>query len=296
MTTTTTPRIASLLTVVLGVAPLAPGQTGLVVVAHGATRDWNDRVRQTVAQVRWPHGPVAAAFLTGPEAETAGWNLAVAELQGRGIRALVVMPLMVSSFGAHFRQVEYYAGQRSELLAELAAHRHELHATVSVPVRVTAALDTAAELLDAVEARWSALDPRRQQAPLVMVAHGTNDDADAARWTDAMDRVLGRLRTIGDTGPSLGMLLRDDAPASVLVAAVAAMRDSIAAFEARGRDSVTVMTLLVAQDRLTQRTIPSDPAGLPVRYVPMGLTPLPAIARWIERSAEAARRSLTGER
>jgi hypothetical protein len=228
----------------------------------------------------------------GPEAQTSGWNQATAQLGARGIQSLIVVPLMVSSYGGHYRQIEFYAGRRDELPVELHAHDAEAPPAIDVPVRVTPALDTAAELLDAVEARWRALEPRSQAAPLVMVAHGPNDEGDAARWTHAMHLVLARLGAAGHRSQALPMLLRDDAPAHVRAAAVAAMRDSITALAARAGDSVTVMTLLIARGQITQRTIPGDLAGLPIRYAPMGLTPLPAIARWIERSAERARQDL----
>jgi hypothetical protein len=63
------------------------------------------------------------------------------------------------------------------------------------------------------------------------------------------------------------------------------MRDTVTALAARSGDSVTVMTILIAQGQMTRARIPRDLDGLPVRYAPMGLTPLPAIARWIERVA-----------
>ena len=54
------------------------------------------------------------------------------------------------------------------------------------------------------------------------------------------------------------------------------------------------MTILIAQGQMTRARIPRDLEGLPVRYAPMGLTPLPAIARWIERVAgEVADRAET---
>jgi sirohydrochlorin ferrochelatase len=91
-------------------------QTGLVVVAHGASPEWNGRVRGTVAQVKWTHGPVAVAFLMGAEAHTAGWDQAIDSMRARGAKSLVVVPLLVSTHGFHYDEIEYYAGLRDTLI------------------------------------------------------------------------------------------------------------------------------------------------------------------------------------
>ena len=57
--------------------------TGLLIVAHGAEHEWNARVRETVAQVRWRRGPVALAFLMGEDL-SADWDAAVDSLVANG--------------------------------------------------------------------------------------------------------------------------------------------------------------------------------------------------------------------
>ncbi|MEO8453220.1 MAG: CbiX/SirB N-terminal domain-containing protein, partial [Gemmatimonadota bacterium] len=141
----------------LAVPAIASAQTGLLVVGHGAGPAWNARVRATVAQVRWD-GPVATAFLMGPEAGSAGWEAAVAELVNSGARSVVVVPLMISSCGDHYRQVLFYAGALSEMPAELTGHTHGRPAShPPIPFRVTGALDDAAELGDALAEVWDSL-------------------------------------------------------------------------------------------------------------------------------------------
>ena len=48
------------------------------------------------------------------------------------------------------------------------------------------------------------------------------------------------------------------------------------------------MPVMISAGAITQTQIPADLAELPIRYYPTPLTPLPQIARWIERSAGAA--------
>ena len=271
----------------LALPHVAAAQQGLLLVAHGANPEWNARVRQTLAQVVWTPGPVGAAFLMGAEADTAGWGPAVARLVREGAKEIVVVPLMVSSHGSHYRQIRYYAGELDSLPPELAGHDHGEHTEPAVPMRVTPALDASPELAAALAARWAELDERDRSRPLLLVAHGPNSPEDAERWIADITAVSEGLRKA--TGRELHVaLLRDDAPAPVRAAAVQAMRDSVLAMAARARDSVVAMPVMISSGSITRTKIPRDLADLPLRYRAEPLAPLAALARWIERSASLA--------
>ncbi|HXE57913.1 MAG TPA: CbiX/SirB N-terminal domain-containing protein [Gemmatimonadales bacterium] len=276
----------------MGLPVTARAQTGLLVVAHGANREWNDRVRETVATVRWERGPVALAFLMGAEKDSAGWDAGVRSLVARGARSVVVVPLMVSSFGSHYQQIRFYAGERPDLPPELAGHDHGgHHGAPAVPMRVTAALDAAPELAEALLVRWRELEPRDRSRPILLVAHGPNDAGDAERWIRNLTAASEDLRRAARAELRVG-LLRDDAPPAVRAAAVAAMRDTVLALAARARDSVVALPVMISSGSITRAKIPNDLAGLPLRYRPIPLAPQPALARWIESSAAAAAAAL----
>ena len=267
-------------------------QTGLLLVSHGANAEWNGQVRETMAQVRWD-GPTQAAFLMGPEAETSGWNQAVAALVASGAKSIVVVPLMVSSFGSHYRQIQFYAGVIDSLPGELAGHDHGEHLAPPIPMAVTPALDASPEMLDALVERWRELDDARRTAPLVLLGHGPQAPDDANRWLAAFQSALEQLKSAGHSADGRSALLRDDAPPEVRAASIQEMRDTVSALATRASDSVTVMTVLISHGGMQRVTIPRDLEGLPVRYAPVSLTPLAAIARWIERVARDAE---TGQR
>lgn len=274
----------------LGAAPLTgAAQTGLMVVAHGADSTWNGRVREVAAQVRWRHGPVAIAFLMGGEMHTAGWDSAVTRLVRGGSKQIVAVPLLVSSFSSHYRQVEYYAGQRQTLEASLQRHNHATLVPPPVPITVTGALDSAEELTTAVLDRWRSLPGADRAAPLVLVAHGPNDEDEAVRWLAHLQTVVDEARRAGAPAAQVH-LLRDDAPAEVRARAVAVMRDSISAMARAHGDSVVALPILISSGAITRVKIPLDLADLPVRYHALPAAPHPALARWITRVAEAALR------
>lgn len=266
---------------------------GLLVVAHGAGPEWNDAVRATVAQVRWA-GPMAIAFLMGDDAATQGWDSAVTRLVAAGASRIVVVPLMVSTHGSHYRQVAHYAGLLAALPEEVATHAHHVRPS-PVPMALAPALDAAPELAVALADRWRALDAADRARPVLLVAHGPTSDEDAARWLAALEAVGARLREVGLARDFRVGLLRDDAPAAVRAAAVAALRDTVVALATGAADSVVVLPVLIASSSITRARIPGDLAGMPVRYAPVPLAPHPALARWIERVAREAQ-SETGTR
>ncbi|MGH9259463.1 MAG: sirohydrochlorin chelatase, partial [Acidimicrobiales bacterium] len=188
--------MSRLIAVAVGLAAAAPAgaQTGLLVVAHGAGVEWNARVRETVAQVRWPHGPVAVAFLMGEEAAASGWDAAVDSLLGAAATSIVVVPLMVSSHGGHFREIVDYAGAQGSVGSE---HHDVRHRPPAVPTRVTRALDGAPELGAVLLDRWKALDATDRGRAVVLLAHGPNDERDVASWIADLTTAAGALREAG---------------------------------------------------------------------------------------------------
>lgn len=266
----------------------AAAQTGLLVVAHGAGPEWNGPVRETVASVSWPHGPVQVAFLMGDEATTSGWDSAAARLARAGVVDVVVVPLMVSSHGEHVTQVRYLAGEVHELPPSLAAHNHHGHGGLSAPARVTPALDDAPELGEALATRWTALSEADRRRPVLLVAHGPSADSLAAHWITNLTTVSAALTRAGAATVRIG-LLRDDAPAPVRAAAVAVMRDTVLALAVRSRDSVVALPVMISSGAITAVRIPRDLLDLPIRYTALPLAPLPSLARWIERVAGSVR-------
>ena len=305
----------------------ARAQTGLVVVAHGASPEWNARVKETVARVKWPHGPVSVAFLMGPETKTAGWDQAIDTMRARAAKSLVVVPLLVSTHGFHYVEIEYYAGLRDTLIrppapprpaqtsqpsqpgrdsAAAAAgygamyggmtgamnHPHVHNRPPGMPTTVTPAIDAAPELGEVLAAEWKTLAPECKGRSIMFVAHGPSNDADANRWVTNIAIAAEALRPAGYKGTVRVGLLRDDAPAPMRAAAITAMRDSIQALAARTRDSVVVIPVLISSGAINKVTIPRDLTDLPIRYHPVALSGHDEIARWIERVATASRGSI----
>jgi len=287
---------------ILSSAPLvasAPdaARTGLLVVAHGADSGWNALVRETVAQVRWPQGPVAVAFLMAKDSEASSWDSALAGLVRGRATSVIAVPLLVSSHSAHYREIEADAGlvraPSDDSMMSMDGRHSMAGRAPPVPVVLTPALDSAPELGAAVAARWAAQGTVDRRRPLVLIAHGPNDDGEAQQWiADLTATAVPALRAAGFSQRVWIGLLRDDAPPPVRALAIQVIRDTIAQFAVAASDSVLVLPILISSGTINAVRIPRDLEALPVRYVATSLAPLTVLARWIERVAsEAARAS-----
>jgi len=265
------------------------GRTGLLVVAHGATPAWNARVRETVAQVKWDRGPVEVAFLMGVEADSAGWSAGVKRLIAQGATDAIVVPLMVSTYGDHVRQIEHYAGVRSEIPEGLAEHDHrDPQAMATLPMRVTGGLDAAPELGAILLDAWRALPAKDRTRAVLLLAHGPQTDVDAAHWSRNLGTV-GQVLSAGGLAADLRIaLVRDDAAPEIRAAAIQEARDTVTALATRTRDSVVVIPILVSTGSLDRLKVPGDLDGVPAAMRPAPLAPSPRLARWIERVAADA--------
>ena len=96
-----------------------PSPTGILIMAHGGTPDWNAAVQEAISTLR-QHCPIVVAF---GMAEQTSLQQGIAELEAAGVRQIVVVRLFIS--GASFlHQTEYLLGLRPDPPAQFVHHHH----------------------------------------------------------------------------------------------------------------------------------------------------------------------------
>lgn len=280
----------------LAVLSAAPGvaqeglTVGTIVVAHGGDRGWNAPVLEVASGVP-VDGPVEVSFLMGAEAPAYRFQDAAVRLVEQGADRIVVVPLLVSSYGSHYSQIDYLTGGLEELDANLARLLERMGAErpgVEVPMELTAALDASPEIATILAERALRLAETPAEQALHIIGHGPNGAEDHAEW-------LRNLRPIGDSVAVLtGFrdvqigLVRDDASSTVRAEAVRGIREVIELQHAlTGRD-VVVVPLLISRGRLSTQRLPVDLEGLAIAYDGDGLLPHPELSAWISRRVREA--------
>jgi sirohydrochlorin ferrochelatase len=295
-----------LLFVVLA-ARMSYADSGILLLAHGGSPEWNSRVTELVAQVDRTK-PTEVAF---GMATRANIQAAVDRLVERGVTEIVAVPLFVSSWSSVITSTEYLLGLRAEAPAALAMYEkmrhpqpaanspshatpagHEGHATVGatspvkspVPIRMTRALNDHPIVADILTSRAESISRDPAEESLVIVAHGPNAEDDNRRWLADMASLAERIART-ETFASIDYLtLRDDAPKPVRDAATAELRQIVAKGTQEGR-RVLVVPLLVSFGGI-ERGLRQRLEGLPYVLPDAGLMPDARLATWVLAMAQ----------
>ncbi|MPY90037.1 MAG: TonB-dependent receptor [Luteitalea sp.] len=257
----------------------SPDKTGVVLIAHGANREWNARVHAVVERVRLTM-PTEPAFLMGIDDQTP--QQAYDKLAAAGVEQIAVVPLFVSSFSAHAEQVKFIGGLRDDYPHAEHMKLEQIKGPVAV-AGVASAMDDHAIVASILADRAQALSRDPASEVLVIVAHGPNEDDDAERWNATIERLAEQIRRDVPFSAIDVRLLRDDAPKPVKDKALAELRESVASHATRER--VIVIPLLVAPGRVANQ-IPEVLEGLAFEWDGQTLLPDDRMADWVVAQAQ----------
>jgi sirohydrochlorin ferrochelatase len=260
-----------------------PSEDALLVLAHGApVGDFNARVARMMDRVQWD-GPKGIAFMMPlvPEEELAE---VAARLDRGGVRRIILVPLLISSFSEHYEEVRYFAGLRPDRPAVL-EHADDPPLSTTARLVVTKAMDSHPLLTRILEdqARATSKDP--QSESLVLVAHGPTEDPDNEIWLDHLRIHAKHLQqAIGFRRVEVATL-RHDAPQAVKDIAVAKMR---AIVSAAGADSRVIIQPVLISLSHVQQEIAESLLGLPFEMSKSGVSGHPLTLEWIREQALSA--------
>ncbi len=282
----------------LSTAALAqtPGSTGVILVAHGAGPEWNGLIRRVAGEVRF-QGPVEVSFLMGAEAGTTAIPDIVDRYKAKGIRRIVVVPLLVSSHSEHYQQIRYFAGLTDSL--DMALHAHMGHgremkrASFDGQIHVTPGLDDSPELARILSERAKAMLTEPSKEAVFLVGHGPNTAEDYASWMKNLRPVADSVRARLGVADVRVDLVRDDAPAHVRAEAVTRVRELIELqYRITGRP-VVVVPVLLSRGRISREQFLQDLVGLPVVYRGDPVLPHDLVSTWVERRVTGAASAMT---
>ena len=267
-------------------------------MAHGGSRGWNDHVRDLATRVS-ACAPAEVAF---GMATRSTLQAAAAQLESKGVRQIVAVPLFVSSHSSIIEATQYLLGVRAEAPPQLslfarmdhgAAHG-PTHAPESgttpvqaiVPITMTAALDShpiVAAIL-AARAREVSRDPGSEV--LIIVAHGPEDEASNDKWLAEMRTLSQRVGAEIPFARVEYQTVRDDAEAAVRSNASAELRSRVEAAVAEKKSAV-IVPLLLSYGGI-EAGIRKRLDGLSYTMSTSALLPDPRLVDWVVESAGLA--------
>lgn len=272
-------------------------KTGILLLAHGGSKQWNEEVSKLAAQVN-EAAPVEVAFGMATKRNI---QSAVDRLASRGVREIVAVPLFVSSHSSVITSTEYLLGVRKEAPPELAVyakmdHSHgEHHASDAaidpttpvkspVAIRMVTALDRHKIVSDILLSRAQSVSNDPAHEAVVIVAHGPVSDEENAKWLADMAALAERMKKASRFRRIEYLTVRDDAPEPIRSQATAELRSVVERAIADG-NKVLIVPLLLSyggiEDGVKKRL-----EGLSYTMCRQALLPDDRLSRWVLLSAE----------
>jgi sirohydrochlorin ferrochelatase len=295
--------VALALTGVLASADAA-GKPGILLLAHGGSQGWNQRVLDLTAKVN-SQQPVEVAF---GMAARANIQSAIDRLVARGVKDIVAVPLFVSSHSSVVTSTEYLLGLRAEAPRDLAlfakmkhgAHGnggHEGHETAAadgtspvkapVAIRMTPALNSHTVVGEILTSRARAISRDPAHEAVIIVAHGPVPEEDNRRWLADMKISAERVRNGAPFSSVDYLTVRDDAPEDIRDAATKELRELVQR-RIDGGSRVLIVPQVLSYGGIEQG-IRKRLEGLDYTMAEQGLVPDDRLVTWVlEMAASGA--------
>jgi sirohydrochlorin ferrochelatase len=254
--------------------PLGEG-TGVLVVAHGSTEDWNRIVQQEIAKVELPF-PLELAFL---ESDEQGIHAMVQRLEEQGVGKIIAVPLFICSYSSHIEEIKYILGLTDTLPGAEEAGEGEVELTpveTRAEIVLTAALDDHIMVAATLAERLEALSQNPGEEIAVLVGHGTSEAEGLQKWTENLSSLSGQLKAL---------INFKDVKYSFVGVGAPTVHDVVSQSVDQG--NVLVMPVMLSEGYFTGTKIPNELTGLNHRYPEPGnraLLPHPNIAHFVELS------------
>jgi sirohydrochlorin ferrochelatase len=235
----------------------AAGKTGVLLLAHGGSASWNDRVTALAGKVS-EKMPIEVAF---GMASRPNIQAAVDKLAATGVTEIVAVPLFVSNHSSVVTSTQYLLGAREDMPEDLRmfakmnhgpgghgapaaappapAQPHAGHAghgatapaqdntarvNSPVPIRMTGALGRHRLVGEILATRAQSISKDAPNEAVILVAHGPVRDDENKRWVEDMLVLAQGINGAAPFASVDALTVRDDAEKPVRDAATAELR------------------------------------------------------------------------
>ena len=255
---------------------------GLMVMAHGGTDEWNGAILDAVQPLR-EKIPTSIAF---GMADPSTMDEAITELEEHNVNCIAVVRLFMSAH-SFLHQTEYLLGLRQDpppffITHHGPAHDHSafvpLEYDAKLKISETALLD-ASEMGDILALHASALSDSSGTESVLIIAHGSGDDAVNDEWLRKLDRLSDSVRETNLFQRVAVNSLREDWK-DKRPKAEAEIRQFV---ETHSQDDGRVLILPFRLFGFGPYAEVLD--GLSYQSTDQGLLPHPKVTEWIERTA-----------
>lgn len=263
---------------------------GLLLLGEGGDRDWKDTVDEARKRAA---GRYPFEFAAG-DADRKELQRGIDALQSLRVRSIVIVPLLVSSYGEVMDQTRYLLGIREKPSKELldAPHEHTGGLALTrlksrVPLVLTKALDDSPLLVDLLASRAQALSRKPSGEAVVLVGAAPQAKEDAREWTETASALAEKVRQKGGFSAARAYALKADGTQEERDRSAAGLGALVRDLR-RAANAVIVVPLAMTNSDTKGMRLRQALDGLFARYDGRTILPDARINAWIEQSALAA--------
>ena len=287
--------------------------TGVLIMAHGGSEEWNQNVIQAAEPLE-DNYPVEFAW---GMANYVTLQKGIQKLEQKGVSEIIAVPLFISSHSPIIRQTEYLFGMRDSLADRampLMHHTEEyvemtgakvdssdyMHGMLMPPnlqqldistnITMTSALDDHQVVAQILQDRINTLSVQPSNETVVIAAHGPNRGSDNKKWIDNMESLSQKIQAIQQQNGSgfkqiFALTVRDDAPDATASQAKQQFRAIVRQASQFG-DVIVVPLFLSSGGR--EDAVAKRLSGLDFKWSGETLLPDPKITDFLTNSVQQA--------
>lgn len=311
-----TSSLLTLLMLLFSYQPPAAAQsqeTGVLIMAHGGSDEWNQHVKDAADPLEEKY-PVEFAW---GMANYVTLQQGINRLEDKGVTEIIAIPLFISSYSPIIRQNEYLFGIRDSLADRampLMHHTKEyvemtgaevdssdyMHGMLMPPnlqpleinadVTMTSALDDHDVVAQILHDRVSALSNNPSDETVILAAHGPGQENDNVKWIENMESLSRKIQKIQEEQGKgfkqiFALTVRDDAEERIFNQAKQQLRAMVRQANQFG-DVIVVPLFLSSGGR--EQAIADRLKGLNYKWSGQTLLPDEKISDFLVNSVEEA--------
>lgn len=290
--------------------------TGVLIMAHGGSEEWNQHVKDAADPLEEKY-PVEFAW---GMANYVTLQNSIKKLEAQGVSEIIAVPLFISSYSPIIRQNEYLFGMRDSLADRampLMHHTEEyvqmtgaevdssdyMHGmlmppnlqqlTINADVTITNALDDHGVVAQILHDRILALSENPVNETVILAAHGPGRESDNIQWIENMESLSRKVQALqkkrGEGFKHIfSLTVRDDAEERIFNQAKQQLRAMVR--QANQFGNVIVVPLFLSSGGREQ-AIAERLEGLTFKWSGQTLLPDEKISDFLVNSVEEALKS-----
>lgn len=244
-------------------------QTGILLIAHGSSNPtWQRDIEYAVQQVGTDL-PIVISYLEFTEEQTI--EKGIRQLESKGMRTIVTIPLFISSGSTHIDEIKFALG----VIEETSVNTDLTKIDTDCQLIWCDPMDDDPAILKLIADRIASMSVEPENEIILLVAHGS----DEPNFHDIWEQLLGKIKREISSNFSFQQVVHGTLHPDNL-------RKTAESLQNKGK--ILVLPLFLCEGYFTNKVIPARLEGLTYTWEGKTYLPHPRVSSWMEDQVQKA--------